>query len=67
MKTPRLLLSVLACAAVAGSYAQNIPTHDSYVRPFEEGKQKISRPISGIGILRPQCPKTRTSTSRVFL
>ena len=40
MKTPRLLLSVLACAAVAGSYAQNIPTHDSYVRPFEEGKQK---------------------------
>lgn len=40
MKTPKLLLSVLACAAVAGSYAQNIPTHDSYVLPFEEGKQK---------------------------
>ena len=40
MKTPKLLLSVLACAAVAGSYAQNVPTHDSYVLPFDDGKSK---------------------------
>lgn len=40
MKTPKLLLSVLACAAVAGSYAQSVPTHDSYVMPFADGKSK---------------------------
>lgn len=40
MKAPKLLLSVLACAAVMGSYAQNVPTHDSYVMPFDDGKTK---------------------------
>lgn len=40
MKAPKLLLSVLACAAVVGSYAQSVPTHDSYVMPFDEGKSK---------------------------
>ena len=40
MKAPKLLLSVLACAAVAGSYAQSVPTHDSYVIPFADGKSK---------------------------
>ena len=27
MKTPKLVLSVLACSVVVGNYAQNIPTH----------------------------------------
>lgn len=40
MKAPKLLLSVLACAAAVGSYAQNVPTHDSYVMPFDDGKSK---------------------------
>lgn len=40
MKAPKLLLSALACAAVVGSYAQNVPTHDSYVMPFDDGKSK---------------------------
>ena len=40
MKAPKLLLSVFACAAVVGSYAQNVPTHDSYVMPFDDGKSK---------------------------
>lgn len=40
MKAPKLFVSMLTCAAVVGSFAQNIPTHDSYVMPFEEGKQR---------------------------
>lgn len=31
MKTPKLVLSVLACSVVVGNYAQNIPTHAPYV------------------------------------
>ena len=31
MKAPKLFVSMLACAAVVGSFAQNIPTHESYV------------------------------------
>lgn len=40
MKAPKLFVSMLACAAVVGSFAQNIPTHESYVLPFDEGKSK---------------------------
>ena len=40
MKAPKLFVSMLTCAAVVGSFAQNVPTHESYVLPFDEGKSK---------------------------
>ena len=42
MKTPKLLLSVLACAAVMQSYAEVVPAHDAYVQPFDDGKKFTS-------------------------
>lgn len=42
MKTPKLLLSVLTCAAVMQSYAEVVPAHDAYVQPFDDGKKFTS-------------------------
>ncbi len=76
MKTPKLVLSVLACSVVVGNYAQNIPTHAPYVEllPTKEisiaggdKKQSISifMTILNLGNRESPFPKTRTSTSPV--
>lgn len=76
MKTPKLVLSVLACSVVVGNYAQNIPTHAPYVEllPTKEisiaggiKKQSISIFILNfdLGNRESPFPKTRTSTSPV--
>ncbi len=38
MKTPKLLLSMIACTAATFAFAEVVPTHDAYVMPFDEGK-----------------------------
>ena len=50
MKTPKLLLSVLLCMAMMGSYAQNVPTHDKYVellptKVVQEGDPKEDKTV----------------------
>ena len=74
MKTPKLVLSVLACSVVVGNYAQNIPTHAPYVELLKKflspeviKKQSISifMTILNLGNRESPFPKTRTSTSPV--
>ena len=60
MKTPKLVLSVLACSVVVGNYAQNIPTHAPYVELLP-----IFMTILNLGNRESPFPKTRTSTSPV--
>ncbi len=40
MKTPKLLLAVFACVTVGPAIAGLVPTHEAYVMPFTEGKEK---------------------------
>ena len=69
MKTPKLVLSVLACSVVVGNYAQNIPTHapKKFLSPEVIKKQSISifMTILNLGNRESPFPKTRTSTSPV--
>lgn len=76
MKTPKLVLSVLACSVVVGNYAQNIPTHAPYENSYRPKKflspevikkQSISifMTILNLGNRESPFPKTRTSTSPV--
>ncbi len=40
MKTPKLLLAILACVVAIEPIVAIVPTHESYVLPFTEGKTK---------------------------
>ena len=61
MKTPKLVLSVLACSVVVGNYAQNIPTHAPYVELLPTKEMGTgSPPFRRRELLHRPCPHEKT-------
>ena len=61
MKTKTWLFSLLSCIAVSSVSAQNIPSHDAYVKLYDDDVSQTFGSILGLGNPDRHCRRMRIS------